>query len=104
MDRRVRIPPTLFLVIAAALLWGGVKLCSAWRLVLGWIWLAFCFLALVNSFYFAHLQKDPLIQSKEGAVQYVTVMTWASHIMIAVALFIGVLMQILHRRHKAEDA
>jgi hypothetical protein len=104
MDRRVRIPPTLFLMVACALVWGGVKLCSAWRLVCGCIWLAFSLLAICNSFYYVHLQKNPLIQTKEGAIQYLTVMTRSTQIMIAVTLLVGVLMLMFHRRAKAADA
>ncbi len=53
-DRNIRLLPSFYLIIAAGLFWGGARLWSAWRLVLGRIWLCFCPLAVFNSFYYRH--------------------------------------------------
>jgi hypothetical protein len=106
MNPRFRIPPTLFLAIIFGSYWGGMKLCSSWRFVIGCIWLCFCPLAAFNSFYFLHLQKNPLMQGNGSRLQLLSVMARASQIMIAVALLIGVVMLILHgskRRAESQD-
>jgi hypothetical protein len=95
------------LIVTAGLFWGGTRLWPAWRLVVGCIWLGFCPLAIFNSFYFRHLQNDPLMQINERRLQYLSVMSKSALIMVFVALFVGCTMMILHRikmKAQADDA
>ena len=98
-DRRVHLPPGLFIIIIALMFLGGKRLWSAWRLVLGCIWLGFCPLGLFNSFYFLRLQNNPGMHAKE----YWGLMCQSSTIMARLALLAGLVLIQLHRlKTKAE--
>jgi hypothetical protein len=103
-DRNIRLLPSFYLLIDAGLFWGGVRLWSAWRAVLGRIWLCFCPLAVFNSFYYRHLQNDPLMLIDKRRINYLTVMSKSALVMAALALLAGVTMLIVHRSKMKADA
>lgn len=100
-DSHVRLLPSHYIIIGAALLWAGVRLWQAWRTVMAWIWLFFAGLAVCNSFVYRRLgsRSDIPIADHEGLAHFGSIMSKAAWVMAAISLSIGILFFLLHRLH-----
>ena len=96
-EPRGYVPPTSFLALAMILIWAGGRTCSEWPRVLGYIWFCFCPLAVFNSWYFLHLQENPLMRGNEWRLSHLAVMSRSSVIMAGVVLVFAGMMVLVER-------